>query len=115
MTTLASPPISVTHALSGKRIRITELQDGAQLCAPILGFWRHAGGFTVYLAGTMPANLRTAAEEGRESEEVIWGDINGGILEVELEHCRYEFRVLPAPQGKVIPLFGSEPTLSVAA
>ncbi|GAA3953757.1 hypothetical protein [Hymenobacter algoricola] len=115
MNLLASPPISVTHALSGKRIRISELQEGAQLCAPILGFWRYAGGFTVYLAGTMPANLRTAAEEGRESEEVIWGDITSGILEVELEHCRHEFRVLPAPQGKIIPLFGIEPSLSEAA
>ncbi|WP_400194084.1 hypothetical protein [Hymenobacter sp. B81] len=121
-------PISVTDALTGKQIRLTAeptdatgtrrrmvmLQPGALLCLPILGYWPRPTGFTVYVAGTTPASLRTAVEEGRTSEEVLFGDISAGIQEIELEDCRSQVRLLPAP-CRIVPLVQDGATLSVAA
>jgi hypothetical protein len=101
------PPVSLTEALSGKRIRVSHFERGSALCAlthstpvelaapePILGYWhRPPGRLTVYLPGSMPAELRTAMEEQRTQEEVVLRPL-GSIREVDLSDCRREFRVL---------------------
>jgi hypothetical protein len=103
MDTAPCRPISTTCAMSGKRLRIAQFSEGAQLCLPILGYWHRPDGLTVYVAGTTPPHLRTAAEEGRQAEEVLLSDLRGGLQEIELEDCRHQYRVLPAP-ARALPL-----------
>jgi hypothetical protein len=108
-------PLSLYDALSGKRLRLDGLPAGTQLTLPILGYWRRPGALTVYVAGTTPPALRTAAEEGRTGEEVLFADLAAGLQEIELQDCRYEFRVLlpsyglhvGASLGRVVPLYGA--------
>jgi hypothetical protein len=100
---MAPNPLSVYDALTGKRLRITGLPQGAQLCSPILGYWHRATGITVYVAGTMAPQLRTAAEQGCEAEEVLFADLSAGLREIELEDCRYELKLL-LPPARVLPL-----------
>ena len=102
------PPISLTDALSGKRIRVSDFQPGAAICAvttqhpielaapqPLLGYWYRVRHLTVYVAGSMPAGLRTALEENRAQEEVLLQELPAGIAEIDLTDCRRDFRVLP--------------------
>lgn len=107
MVTVPCRPISILDAMSGKRLRIAQLAAGSLLCAPILGYWHRPDGLTVYVAGTTPPHLRSAAEQGREAEEVLLAPLAGGLQEIELEDCRAQFRVLPGPEpGRVLPLLG---------
>ncbi|WP_375435060.1 hypothetical protein [uncultured Hymenobacter sp.] len=107
MTTIC-PPISLTDALSGKRIRVSEFRSGAAICAvtnqkpvelaapqPLLGYWYRHGHLTVYVQGPMPAGWRSALEENRAQEEVLLRAMPEGIAEIDLTDCRREFRVLP--------------------
>lgn len=99
-------PISLT-GLNGKRIRVSGFQRGSALCAltnnapvelaapqPILGYCHHAGHLLVYVAGPMPAQLRTAVEEEHTNEEVLLRPMPSGIREIDLTDCRHDFRVM---------------------
>ncbi|MGI4870973.1 MAG: hypothetical protein ACRYFX_07325 [Janthinobacterium lividum] len=96
-------PISLTDARTHQRIRVSHFAPGAALVPvchpmPILGYWsRQVGHLTrcsVYVAGTMPPLLRTAAELGRTDEEIWLSAAPGGIREIDLTDCRNEFEVL---------------------
>lgn len=103
-------PISVQDAYTGKRIRIAHFERGAALCAltqecppqllapqPILGYWLRPARLNVYVAGTMPAQWRTAAEQGCTQQEVLLEALPAGIQEIDLTDCRREYRVLLHP------------------
>jgi hypothetical protein len=111
-------PISLRDARSGKRIRVSQFLPGTALVPvchsmPMLGYWfRQDGGLTVYVAGSMPLDMRTAAEAGSAGEETWLSAVRGGIREIDLTDCRGEFMV---QQPTVVrPLFAAEPTLSDA-
>jgi hypothetical protein len=96
-------PVSLTNAATGKRVRVSSLPVGSALvpvptCTPqpILAYWhRAAGALTVYVAGTMPYELRTAAEAGRTDEEVqLLDELPAGIEEVDLTDCRQNYHLL---------------------
>ena len=97
-------PISVYDAVTHQRLRLTSLPAGAQLCTDILGYYRHPEGLTAYTHGTTPPALRTAVEEGRTADEVLLADISGGIQEINLADCRYQFKVLLPPPARVSPI-----------
>ncbi|UOR06718.1 hypothetical protein MUN82_06365 [Hymenobacter aerilatus] len=110
MRTTLCHPVSVQDAQTGKRIRIAHFERGAALCAltqecppqlltpqPILGYWLRPARLNVYVPGTMPAHLRTAAEEGCTQQEVLLEPLPAGIQEIDLTDCRREFRVLLHP------------------
>lgn len=109
-------PVSIQDAVTGKRLRISQFERGSALCAltnanpvelaapqPVLGFWHRPEpeGMHVYLAGTMPAAMRTAAEEQRTHEEVLLvAELPGSIREIDLRNCWQEFRVMvPSVEG----------------
>ncbi|OWP62915.1 hypothetical protein CDA63_11900 [Hymenobacter amundsenii] len=102
-------PISLT-GLNGKRIRVSGFERGSALCAltssqpvklaapqPIVGYCRHAGNLLVYVAGSMPAQLRSAVQEDYTHEEVLLLPLPAGIREIDLTDCRREFRVMVPP------------------
>ncbi|WP_310391483.1 hypothetical protein [Hymenobacter sp.] len=99
MHKLISPPISLT-ATTGKRVRVSAFAPGAMLVPvarpeAILGYCYKAGHLTVYVHGSMPAAMRTAAEEGRTAEEVLLvNPLPAGIREIDLTDCRGDFRLL---------------------
>jgi hypothetical protein len=102
------PPISLTDALSGKRIRVSSFAPGSAVCAvttrqpvvlaapqPLVGYWYRRGHLTVYVTGPMMADLRTAAQEACTHEEVLLVPaLPAGLSEIDLTDCRREFRVV---------------------
>lgn len=102
-------PVSLLDGHDGRRIRLTEFAPGAQLirlgpAQPIVGYWHRGEELTAYVAGTMPPQLRTAAEEGRTDEETWLGEVPAGIQEIDLSACRYDYLV-QLPGAKVLPLY----------
>ena len=98
---LSFPPVFVTNARTGRRVRVTSLAPGAALVpapVPILGYCSpEAGHLTVYVSGTTPLALRSAAEEGQTQHEAWLVDkLPAGIQEIDLTDCRREFRLLNA-------------------
>lgn len=102
-------PISLTSAATGRRVRVSQFAPGAALvpvCEPlaILGYWfRQVGGMsrcTVYVPGTMPPALRTAAEADRTGEEMWLDTMPAGIREIDLTDCREAFQVLEVSHAK---------------
>ncbi|QNE38595.1 hypothetical protein F1C16_03020 [Hymenobacter sp. NBH84] len=93
-----SPPISLTDARTGKRLRVQQLPVGAALVPapqPILGYTYQRGHLTVYVSGPMPPALRTAQQEGTTDQEVLLVDeLPAGIQEIDWTDCRREFRLL---------------------
>lgn len=92
------PPVSLTDARTGKRLRVQELPVGAALVPapqPILGYTYQRGHLTVYVQGTMPPALRTAQQEGTTDQEVLLVEaLPAGIQEIDWTDCRREFRLL---------------------
>lgn len=92
------PPISLTDARTGKRVRVQALPEGAALVPtpePILGYTYQQGHLTVYVQGTMAPELRTAQQEGSLAQEVLLvPELPAGIREIDLTDCRREFRLL---------------------
>lgn len=94
-------PLSLTDAVTGKRVRVAAFQPGDALVAapqPILGYcYTAAHHWTVYVAGTMPPHLRTAAEEGyTDCEVLLVPELPAGIQEITLADHRREFRLQQA-------------------
>jgi len=90
------------------RIRVASLAPGTRLIPllpplDVVGCWPQGDKLTAYVVGTMPAELRTAAEEGRTHEEEWFGAIPAGIAEIDLSECRYEYLV--QQPAKLLPLF----------
>jgi hypothetical protein len=110
MSTSLCRPVSVQDATTGKRLRVSRFERGSALCAltnecppqllapqPILGYWHRPepDGMHVYVPGTMPADLRTAAEQGCTQEEVLLVEaLPAGIREIDLRNCAPDFRLL---------------------
>ncbi|MBO3270781.1 hypothetical protein [Hymenobacter defluvii] len=92
------PPVSLTDARTGKRLRIQQLPVGAALVPapqPILGYTYQRGHLTVYVNGPMPPELRTAHQEGTTDQEVLLVErLPAGIQEIDWTDCRREFRLL---------------------
>jgi hypothetical protein len=90
------PKISLTDAATGKRVRVDAFQSGDALVAapqPILGYcYTTENNWTVYVAGPMPAHLRTAVEEGHTHREVLLvAELPAGIQEITLPDHRHEY------------------------
>lgn len=110
--------ISLTGTTTTTRIRVPGLEAGTKLipllpAQPVLGYWHQGEKITAYVAGTMPPHLRTAAEEGRTSEEQWFGPLPIGIAEIDLSECRYEYLV--QQPVKVLPLFAQPVSTHQAA
>ena len=92
------PPVSLTDAASGKRVRVSDFAPGAALVAapqPILGYTYQAGHLTVYVNGSMPLAMRAAAEDGQLAHETwLVDELPAGIQEIDLTDCRREYRLL---------------------
>jgi len=97
---MAFPKISLTDAATGKRVRVSEFQPGDALVAreePILGYCYQAGHLKVYVAGTMPAAMRSALEDGAtEAEVLLVQPLPAGIREIDWTDCRREFSLRKA-------------------
>ena len=97
---LTFPRVSLTDARTGKRVRVAAFQPGDALVPtpapePILGYTYQAGHLTVYVSGTMPLNLRSAAQEGCTDQETwLVDELPPGIKEIDWTDCRREFRLL---------------------
>jgi hypothetical protein len=92
------PKLSLTDAATGKRVRVNAFQPGDALVAapqPILGYcYTTENRWTVYVAGSMPAAMRTAVEEGHTDQEVLLvAELPAGIQEITLPDHRREFRL----------------------
>ena len=93
-------PVSLICARTGRRVRVSSFAPGTQLCMPVqmLGYWfRQVGALsrlTVYVPGTMPPALRTAAEAGRTEEETWLAPMPAGVREIDWTDCREEFLLL---------------------
>lgn len=103
--------VSLTEASPTRRTRVLGLVPGTTLIPlgqplTVVGYWHQGEKLTAYVLGTMPAALRTAAEEGRTSEENWFGPVPAGIAEIDLSECRYEYLV--QQPAKVLPLFAQE-------
>jgi hypothetical protein len=95
------PKLSLTDAATGKRVRVDAFQPGDALVVapqPILGYcYTTAHNWTVYVAGTMPAGMRTAVEEGYTDQEVLLvPELPAGIQEITLPDHRREFSLYQA-------------------
>ena len=91
-------PISLTDAVTGKRVRVSEFQPGDALVQPILGYNRPAQGhLTVYVNGSMPLAMRSAQEAGcTDQEQWLVEPLPLGIREIDWTDCRREFSLLKA-------------------
>jgi len=94
-------PISLTDAVTGKRVRVAAFQPGDALVPaplPILGYVPHAEhGWTVYVNGTMPPAMRAAVEDGHTDQEVLLvAELPAGIREITLPDHRREFSLKQA-------------------
>lgn len=91
-------PVSLTDALTGKRVRVSAFAAGAALVAapqPILGYCYQREHLHVYVNGSMPLALRTAQEEGHTQDEVwLVATRPAGIQEIDLTDCREDYRLL---------------------
>jgi hypothetical protein len=88
-------PVSLKDARTGKRVRLAELPAGAALVEPILGYVYQAGHFTVYVNGSMPLDLRSAAEDKRTQDEVwLVDELPTGIREIVVTDERRNFQLL---------------------
>lgn len=110
MKTPLCKPVSIKDAITGKRLRLTRFERGSALVAltsecppqllapqPVLGYWHRPEpyGMHVYVPGTMPAALRTAAEEACTAQEVLLVNaLPAGIREIDLRNCAPAFRVI---------------------
>lgn len=95
---MSFPTISLTDADTGKRVRVSEFQPGDTLvpkAEPILGYTYQAGHLKVYVAGTMPAEMRSALEDG-EAEVLLVQPLPAGIREIDWTDCRQEFSLRKA-------------------
>lgn len=92
------PKISLTDALTGKRVRVDAFQPGDALVQPILGYcYTTENNWTVYVAGTMPPAMRTAVEQGHTDQEVLLvPELPAGIQEITLPDHRREFSLKKA-------------------
>jgi len=95
------PKISLTDAATGKRVRVDGFEPGDALVAapqPILGYcYTAANKWTVYVAGPMPPQLRTAVEEGHIDQEVLLvAELPAGIREITLPDHRQEYHLQKA-------------------
>jgi hypothetical protein len=98
MSPLFDTPVSLTSARTGKRLRLRALPIGAALVPvvqpePILGYTYRRGHLTVYVAGPMPAAMRTAVEEGHD-EVLLVPALPAGIREIDLTDNRHEYQLL---------------------
>ena len=97
---LTFPRVSLTDALTGKRVRVAAFRPGDALVPtpapePILGYTYQAGHLTVYVRGTMPLGLRAAAQDGHLDQETwLVDELPAGIKEIDWTDCRREFRLL---------------------
>jgi len=104
--------VSLSGTFATVRIRVPRLVPGTRLIPlgqplDVVGCWPQGEKLTAYVAGTMPAALRTAVEEGRTAEEEWFGPVPAGIQEIDLSDCRYEYLVQQPTAA--LPLFpGSE-------
>ena len=104
--------VSLTGMFTTARIRVPSLAPGTKLipllpALDVVGCWPQTGGkLTAYVPGTMPPDLRTAAEQGCTEQEEWFGDIPAGIQEIDLDLCRYEYLVQLPP--RVLPLLTDE-------
>jgi hypothetical protein len=90
-----TPPVSLTEARSGKRVRVSELPQGAALVEPIVGYVYQAGHLTVYVNGSMPLDLRRAAEDGYTAAEMwLVQPLPAGIREIDVTDCRKDYQLL---------------------
>lgn len=108
-------PVSLLNAHDGRRLRLAVFVQGTCLVPVgkplrILGFWHRGEQLTAYVAGPMPAHLRTACEEGRTDEEQWFGPLPAGLQEIDLTECRYEYLV-QLPGAQVLPLYPASPVL----
>ncbi|MGI4865856.1 MAG: hypothetical protein ACRYFZ_18170 [Janthinobacterium lividum] len=97
------PKISLTDAATGKRVRVSAFRPGDALVpvpqpAPILGYcYTTEHNWTVYVAGPMAPELRTAAQEGHTDQEVLLvAELPAGIQEITLPDHRREFTLKKA-------------------
>ncbi len=97
---LAFPKVSLKDARTGKRVRVSAFAPGAALVPvpqpePILGYTYQAGHLTVYVNGSMPLAMRSAAQEGCLDQETwLVDELPQGIQEIDWTDCRREFRLL---------------------
>jgi len=94
MKPLFDTPVSLTDARTGKRVRLRSLPAGAALVSiePILGYTYKRGHLTVYVAGVMPADMRSAVEDGLE-EVLLVPELPAGIREIGVTDSRGEYRL----------------------
>lgn len=98
---MSRPKISLTDAVTGKRVRVAAFRPGDALVPeplPILGYVPHAEhGWTVYVNGTMPPAMRSAVEDGHTDQEVLLvAELPAGIREITLPDHRREFSLKQA-------------------
>jgi len=98
---LSFPKLSLQDARTGKRVRVNAFRPGDALVAapqPILGYcYTSDNHWTVYVAGPMPAGMRTAVEQGHLDQEVLLVEpLPAGIQEIDLNDCRRDFRLQQA-------------------
>ena len=100
MPTAAFPPISLTDATTGKRVRVSAFAPGDMLVPkpePILGYYYQANHLKVYVNGTMPPAMRSAQEEGcTDAEVLLVAELPAGIREIDWTDCRQEFSLRKA-------------------
>ena len=95
------PKLSLTDAATGKRVRVNAFQPGDALVPapqPILGYcYTTDNHWTVYVAGPMPAAMRSAVEQGHTDQEVLLvAALPAGIQEITLPDHRGEFSLKKA-------------------
>jgi hypothetical protein len=97
------PKLSLTSATTGKRVRVAAFRPGDALVPvpqpqPILGYcYTTETNWTVYVAGPMAPELRTAVQEGHTAHEVLLvAELPAGIQEITLPDHRREFTLQQA-------------------
>lgn len=92
---LSFPTVSLQDANTGKRVRVSTLEPGASLVEPILGYTYIHGHLTVYVSGSTPLAMRSAAEDGLTDHECwLVDELPQGIREIVWTDSRGEFRLL---------------------
>jgi hypothetical protein len=95
---LTFPRVSLTDARTGKRVRVSAFQPGDALVPepePILGYTYQAGHLTVYVNGSMPLSMRSAAQDGCTDHETwLVDELPAGIKEIDWTDCRRAFHLL---------------------
>jgi len=97
---LRFPHVFLRDASTDNLVQVSTLEPGAALVPrvkpePILGYTYQAGHLTVYVSGTMPLAMRSAAQEGHTDQEAwLVDELPQGIREIDLTDCRREFSLL---------------------